>query len=118
MCRKIPSTGVVQVLIGQPGQREGVGRVVDPRIAHNDPSMATSAVWLHFEAESGLLTTQYSPLAPKTTGSPWRILMTRSAPPLRSASNEPSLKIGRRFRPGQHRDAGAAARSTSVSPAV
>ncbi len=50
-------------------------------------------------ARSRICTTQYSPLAPKTIGSPWWTLITRSsAPSLRSTSKEPSLKIGQSCR--------------------
>src|SRR5271167_3886030 len=64
-------------------------------------------------------TTQYSPLAPKTIGSPWRTLITRSsAPSLRNASNEPSLKIGQscRISTTEAPRCSAAARSTSDNP--
>src|ERR1700745_2887460 len=64
-------------------------------------------------------TTQYSPLTPNTIGSPWRTLITRSAAPsLRSASNDPSLKIGQscRISTTAAPRCSAAARSTSVRP--
>src|SRR6185437_1910707 len=81
-------------------------------------STATSAVLATSRLKPDF-TTQYSPLAPNTIGSPWCTLITRSsAPSLRSASNEPSLKIGQSCKISTSAEprCAAAARNTSERP--